>query len=81
MPGKECCGSGPNGTVSKADRRTAIEKTLRQVKPGDVVLIAGKGHEQFQVVGGEQLEFDDRQIAQQWLYESPAIDKLYRASA
>jgi UDP-N-acetylmuramoyl-L-alanyl-D-glutamate--2,6-diaminopimelate ligase len=64
-----------------SDRAEAIRWALSQARAGDCVLIAGKGHEQFQVVGGEQLEFDDRQIAQQWLYESPAIDELYRASA
>jgi UDP-N-acetylmuramoyl-L-alanyl-D-glutamate--2,6-diaminopimelate ligase len=63
------------------DRAEAIRWALSQARPGDCVLIAGKGHEQFQVVGDERFEFDDRQVARQWLYESPAIDEMYRASA
>ncbi|HUY91265.1 MAG TPA: UDP-N-acetylmuramoyl-L-alanyl-D-glutamate--2,6-diaminopimelate ligase [Pirellulales bacterium] len=64
-----------------ADRGQAIRWALSQARVGDCVLIAGKGHEQFQIIGNEQFEFDDRQVARQWLYESPAIDELYRASA
>ena len=41
------------------DRRVAIEKTLRQATVKDVVLIAGKGHEEYQDVGGVKLPFSD----------------------
>ena len=71
----------PDEVMVISDRAEAIRWALSQARVGDCVLIAGKGHEQFQVVGAEQFEFDDRQIARQWLYESPAIDELYRASA
>jgi UDP-N-acetylmuramoyl-L-alanyl-D-glutamate--2,6-diaminopimelate ligase len=45
------------------DRRVAIERALEQAREGDVVLIAGKGHEQGQEVAGRKLPFDDREVA------------------
>lgn len=45
------------------DRRVAIGFALGQAQPGDLVLIAGKGHETFQVIGDRELPFDDRQVA------------------
>ncbi len=45
------------------DRRQAIEKALSLAQPGDLVLIAGKGHEDYQIVGDQVLPFDDRKIA------------------
>lgn len=50
------------------DRGEAIHHALAAARPGDCVLIAGKGHERFQIVGDEQLDFDDREVAKQWLY-------------
>jgi len=43
-----------------ADRREAIHQAIRQAKPHDVVLIAGKGHETYQIVGNDKFYFDDR---------------------
>jgi UDP-N-acetylmuramoyl-L-alanyl-D-glutamate--2,6-diaminopimelate ligase len=45
------------------DRRLAIERALEQAHEGDVVVIAGKGHEQGQEIGREKLPFDDREVA------------------
>lgn len=45
------------------DRRKAIEKAIEMASPGDVVLIAGKGHETYQLIAGEVLDFDDRIVA------------------
>jgi len=53
------------------DRRTAIALALEQARPGDLVLIAGKGHEDYQIVGDTVLPFDDRQVAQEWLQSTP----------
>lgn len=45
------------------DRREAIFYGIKQAKSGDVVLIAGKGHETYQQIGDQILEFDDRVVA------------------
>jgi len=45
----------------EADRREAIKKALGMARPGDVVLVAGKGHEDYQVVGEQKHHFDDRE--------------------
>ena len=42
------------------DRRAAIERAVAEANPADVVLIAGKGHEPYQIVGAERRAFDDR---------------------
>jgi UDP-N-acetylmuramoyl-L-alanyl-D-glutamate--2,6-diaminopimelate ligase len=42
------------------DRARAIERAISQAQPGDVVLIAGKGHEPYQLIGDQTLPFDDR---------------------
>ena len=49
------------------DRRRAIERALEAARPGDVVVIAGKGHEQGQEIGGRKLPFDDREVARETL--------------
>ncbi|HYM37658.1 MAG TPA: UDP-N-acetylmuramoyl-L-alanyl-D-glutamate--2,6-diaminopimelate ligase [Nitrospiraceae bacterium] len=46
-----------------ADRRAAIEAAVHEAKSGDTVLIAGKGHEDYQIVGSARLHFDDREVA------------------
>ena len=49
--------------VVEPDRRAAIRVALKEARPGDVVVIAGKGHETTQVIGSETLPFDDRAVA------------------
>jgi UDP-N-acetylmuramoyl-L-alanyl-D-glutamate--2,6-diaminopimelate ligase len=49
------------------DRRAAIHFALSQAQSGDCVLIAGKGHENFQIVGQSRHRCDDRIIARRWL--------------
>jgi UDP-N-acetylmuramoyl-L-alanyl-D-glutamate--2,6-diaminopimelate ligase len=46
--------------ASLPDRRAAIELAVRIARPEDTVLLAGKGHEDYQIVGREKLPFDDR---------------------
>jgi UDP-N-acetylmuramoyl-L-alanyl-D-glutamate--2,6-diaminopimelate ligase len=43
------------------DRRAALERAATLARPGDVVLVAGKGHETVQVIGDRRLHFDDRE--------------------
>jgi UDP-N-acetylmuramoyl-L-alanyl-D-glutamate--2,6-diaminopimelate ligase len=50
-------------TLTIADRRRAISKAIELARPGDLVLIAGKGHEKYQVVADQVLPFDDVAIA------------------
>ncbi len=49
------------------DRRAAIEQALARASEGDVVVIAGKGHEQGQEIGSQVLPFDDRVVAAELL--------------
>jgi len=46
-----------------ADRRQAIEAAIREAKHGDMVLLAGKGHEDYQILGNTRIHFDDREVA------------------
>ena len=45
------------------DRAEAIARALDSALPGDVVLVAGKGHESYQLIGGERREFSDYAVA------------------
>jgi UDP-N-acetylmuramoyl-L-alanyl-D-glutamate--2,6-diaminopimelate ligase len=47
------------------NRRSAIEKAVEMASPGDVVLIAGKGHETYQIIGKVTHDFDDRLVAKE----------------
>jgi UDP-N-acetylmuramoyl-L-alanyl-D-glutamate--2,6-diaminopimelate ligase len=49
------------------DRSSAIARAIELAQPGDMVVIAGKGHEQGQEIAGEKLRFDDRQVAREAL--------------
>jgi UDP-N-acetylmuramoyl-L-alanyl-D-glutamate--2,6-diaminopimelate ligase len=59
----------PEETQVIPDRIAAIHWALGHARPGDCVLIAGKGHEDCQIVGDQRIPLDDREIARQWLYE------------
>ena len=72
-------GLNGRGFVAEPDRRTAIALGLRAARRGDVVLIAGKGHETYQVIGGQTIHFDDREEAARVLAE-PATDTAGRTA-
>jgi UDP-N-acetylmuramoyl-L-alanyl-D-glutamate--2,6-diaminopimelate ligase len=54
--------------IVEPDRRRAIEAAMRAARGGDIVLIAGKGHEDHQIVGTTKLRFDDREVAREVLW-------------
>jgi len=59
--------SSGRGYYVISDRRAAIEKAIGMAGHGDVVLIAGKGHEDYQLIGSAKLHFDDREEARRIL--------------
>jgi UDP-N-acetylmuramoyl-L-alanyl-D-glutamate--2,6-diaminopimelate ligase len=58
-------GAAPYEVIT--DRRTAIEAALRAARPTDTVVIAGKGHETYQILADRTIDFDDVQVAHQAL--------------
>ena len=56
-----------HGYVVEPDRRRAIFWAIEQARPGDIVLIAGKGHEDYQILGTNRIHFDDREQAREAL--------------
>jgi UDP-N-acetylmuramoyl-L-alanyl-D-glutamate--2,6-diaminopimelate ligase len=58
---------GVPAVLTVVDRRAAIERAVEIARPGDLVLIAGKGHEQYQEIGGRVLPFDDVVVAREAL--------------
>jgi UDP-N-acetylmuramoyl-L-alanyl-D-glutamate--2,6-diaminopimelate ligase len=50
-----------------ADRREGIRLALSMARPGDMVLIAGKGHETYQVIGSARSHFDDREEVEHYI--------------
>ena len=54
-------------SVEIVDRLTAIRWALDAARPGDTVILAGKGHETYQVIGTEKLPFDERRIVEEHL--------------
>jgi UDP-N-acetylmuramoyl-L-alanyl-D-glutamate--2,6-diaminopimelate ligase len=50
------------------DRAEAILAAITQARDGDIVVIAGKGHETYQIVGSERRHFDDREVVNGWIH-------------
>ncbi|RMF46157.1 MAG: UDP-N-acetylmuramoyl-L-alanyl-D-glutamate--2,6-diaminopimelate ligase [Deltaproteobacteria bacterium] len=72
LPGVEAAGAvkldrpafapaGQTGYLVEPDRRRAIETAVALLEEGDLLLVAGKGHEDYQIIGSERLHFDDRE--------------------
>jgi UDP-N-acetylmuramoyl-L-alanyl-D-glutamate--2,6-diaminopimelate ligase len=60
-----------DGYTRDPDRRAAIRDALGWARGGDTVVVAGKGHEPYQIVGGQAFPFDDREVAREILGAGP----------
>ena len=56
-----------SNTIAIVDRKLAIEQALRDSGKEDLVLIAGKGHEDYQILGTQKVHFDDREVVRNYL--------------
>ncbi len=59
--------STSDAILIEADRAKAIEWAIQKARKDDIVLIAGKGHETYQIIGAEKIHFSDKEVAQQCL--------------
>lgn len=61
--------SGMNPKIAshrEQDRKAAIEWALKEASPSDFVVIAGKGHETYQIIGTQEFPFDDRKVVRDY---------------
>ncbi|HYL28164.1 MAG TPA: UDP-N-acetylmuramoyl-L-alanyl-D-glutamate--2,6-diaminopimelate ligase, partial [Candidatus Nitrosotalea sp.] len=66
-------GVGAAEHVVELDRRRAIERAIAEAQAGDVVLVAGKGHEAYQIIGERIAPFDDAAVARAALAARAAL--------
>ena len=59
MPGKS--------VIIEPDRHKAIAVALEMARSGDIVFFAGKGHEDYQIIGDEKIHFDDREEVETYI--------------
>jgi UDP-N-acetylmuramoyl-L-alanyl-D-glutamate--2,6-diaminopimelate ligase len=59
--------AGRGKLTVEPDRRRAICAAIEQARKGDVVVLAGKGHETYQIIGTQKHHFDDCQVAEEFL--------------
>ena len=64
---KGVSGENFNKTLSISDRKQAIKTACQLAKNGDIILIAGKGHETYQEINGKRIDFDDYKIINELL--------------
>jgi UDP-N-acetylmuramoyl-L-alanyl-D-glutamate--2,6-diaminopimelate ligase len=64
---KDILAEGVRAILIEEDRRSAIVKTISMAQPGDVILIAGKGHEDYQIIGTQKIHFSDQEIVREVL--------------
>ncbi len=78
---EEVLNSAKKGFMIEEDRYSAIELAVRASAPGDTILIAGKGHETYQIIGDQTLPFDDRERARAALSALRACLKSLKSAA
>lgn len=64
--------SGCDAALEIGDRRHAIEHAIQQLNPTDILVIAGKGHEKYQLIGTGKVPFDDMQVVSNYLKQLEA---------
>src|SRR5881628_2606282 len=69
VAGVRRAGTAASRYATEPDRAAAIGEALAWAEPGDTVVIAGKGHETYQIIGADVLPFDDRDVARRILSE------------
>jgi UDP-N-acetylmuramoyl-L-alanyl-D-glutamate--2,6-diaminopimelate ligase len=52
--------------IKAVDRDEAIKMAVMLSQPGDIIIIAGKGHENYQIIGTEKLPFNDKECVSKW---------------
>ena len=57
------------------DRTKAIEHGIELLQPNDILLVLGKGHEDYQIIGHEKIHLDDHEIVQNWIKKNSTIKK------
>ena len=57
----------PKKTLEINDRKAAIKKAISLLKTNDILILAGKGHEKYQIIGNEKTEFDEEKIVKEFL--------------
>lgn len=74
------CEKNQNSIIELGDRKTAIQTAIKELKEGDILLIAGKGHEKFQIIGEKTIPFDDADIALHAIQDNVEIRQLKQQS-
>jgi UDP-N-acetylmuramoyl-L-alanyl-D-glutamate--2,6-diaminopimelate ligase len=57
----------PERMIVNPDRKTAIHQAIDLARPGDIVVVAGKGHEDYQILADRTIHFDDREVVQDYI--------------
>ena len=53
--------------VIEENRELALRKALAEIQMGDILMVLGKGHEEYQIIGDEQIELSDKKMICKWL--------------
>lgn len=69
-------GMGSGDYIVEPDRESAIELAVKKASAGDIVVLAGKGHEDYQIIGRTKRHFDDREMALKYMAERERIEGI-----